>query len=212
MIRDIRNHDNAKKEWTDEELKKLYETHERLLDLVSLFCFVPRAKYLPLGPIRYIRYRLILVLFVEIYGCWIISKSPMEECLSLESLKVPKIALFICCSHWSIFQSLLVYYLLYLYFNISLLCWICHDSAKLIDIYRTKHNISASTGLNDPAVATGISELIYESTKSAPAEPDELDDDLVNAWAANLGDDGLWDKNAPAMNRVRVFTDNVSCG
>lgn len=51
--REIRTHDNAKKEWTDEELKKLYETHERLLDLVSLFCYVPRAKYLPLGPIRY---------------------------------------------------------------------------------------------------------------------------------------------------------------
>lgn len=52
-IREIRNHDNANKEWTDEELKKLYETHERLLDLVSLFCYVPRAKYLPLGPVRY---------------------------------------------------------------------------------------------------------------------------------------------------------------
>lgn len=50
--REIRNHDNAKKEWTDDELKKLYETHERLLDLVSMFCYVPRAKYLPLGPIR----------------------------------------------------------------------------------------------------------------------------------------------------------------
>lgn len=53
MIREVRNHDNTKKEWTDDELKKLYETHERLLDLVSLFCYVPRAKYLPLGPIRY---------------------------------------------------------------------------------------------------------------------------------------------------------------
>lgn len=61
-------------------------------------------------------------------------------------------------------------------------------SGKLIDKYRTKHNISASTGLSDPAVATGISDLIYES-KQAPAEPDALDDDLVNAWAANLGDD-----------------------
>lgn len=76
------------------------------------------------------------------------------------------------------------------------------DSAKLIDIYRTRHNISASTGLSDPAVATGISDLIYES-KPAPAEPDTLDDDLVNAWAANLGDDGLWGNNAPAMSRVR---------
>ncbi|KAH7668008.1 Armadillo-like helical-containing protein [Dioscorea alata] len=41
LIRDMRNHDNNKQEWTDEELKQLYETHEKLLDLVSLFCFVP---------------------------------------------------------------------------------------------------------------------------------------------------------------------------
>ncbi|XP_010276869.1 PREDICTED: uncharacterized protein LOC104611483 [Nelumbo nucifera] len=127
LIKEIRNHDNAKKEWSDEELKKLYETHEKLLDQVSLFCYVPRAKYLPLGPI----------------------------------------------------------------------------SAKLIDIYRTQH-ISASTGLNDPAVATGISDLVYES-KATPAEPDTLDDDLVNAWAASLGDDSLWGNNATAMNRVNEF-------
>lgn len=134
LIRDIRTHDNANKEWTDEELKKLYETHERLLDLVSLFCYVPRAKYLPLGP----------------------------------------------------------------------------TSAKLIEIYRNKHNISVSTGisgfssLSDPAVATGISDLMYE-TKATPAESDGLDDDLVNAWAVNLGDDGLLGKNAPAMHRVNEF-------
>jgi len=54
FCRDIRQHDNSKQEWSDEELKKLYETHERLLDFVSLFCFVPKAKYLPLGPTRYI--------------------------------------------------------------------------------------------------------------------------------------------------------------
>lgn len=129
LIKEMRNHDNAKKEWTDEELKKLYETHERLLDLVSLFCYVPRSKYLPLGP----------------------------------------------------------------------------TSAKLIDIYRNRHNITASTGMRDPAVATGISELIYEATKPAPAEPDNLDDDLVNAWATGLADDGLWGNNAPAMNRVNEF-------
>ncbi|KAM7477439.1 hypothetical protein LguiA_025652 [Lonicera macranthoides] len=129
LIKEMRNHDNTKKEWTDEELKKLYETHERLLDLVSLFCYVPRTKYLPLGP----------------------------------------------------------------------------TSAKLIDIYRTRHNIGASTGLSDPAVATGISDLIYETTKQTTPEPDTLDDDLVNAWATNLGDDGLWGKNAPAMNRVNEF-------
>ncbi|XWS71083.1 hypothetical protein CRYUN_Cryun03dG0107200 [Craigia yunnanensis] len=121
LIKEIRNHDNANKEWKDEELKKLNETHERLLDLVSLFCYVPRVKYLPLGPI----------------------------------------------------------------------------SAKLINIYRTRHNISASTGLSDPAVATGISDLVYES-KPAAAESDTLDDDLVNAWAVNLGD-------VPALNRVNEF-------
>ncbi|XP_077225719.1 SH3 domain-containing protein isoform X2 [Tasmannia lanceolata] len=128
LIKDMRNHDNNKQEWTDEELKKLYETHEKLLDLVSLFCYVPRAKYLPLGP----------------------------------------------------------------------------TSAKLIDIYRNRHNISASSGLSDPAVATGISDLVYESTKPTHAEHDDtLASDLTNAWATNL-DDGLW-SNAPAMNRVNEF-------
>ncbi|CAD5318271.1 unnamed protein product [Arabidopsis thaliana] len=133
---DIRHHDNANKEWKDEELKKLYENHERLLDFVSMFCFIPRAKYLPLGPI----------------------------------------------------------------------------SAKLIDTYRTKHNITASTGSTDPAVvATGISDLIYESTQPAPAASNSsgLDDDLVNAWAANLGDDGLLGNNAPAMSRVNEFIAGV---
>ncbi|XP_010488814.1 PREDICTED: uncharacterized protein LOC104766603 [Camelina sativa] len=136
LIKEIRNHDNANKEWKDEELKKLYENHERLLDFVSMFCYIPRAKYLPLGPI----------------------------------------------------------------------------SAKLIDIYRTKHNISASAGSTDPAVvATGISDLIYESTQPAPAASNSsgLDDDLVNAWAANLGDDGLLGNNAPAMSRVNEFLAGV---
>ncbi|CAK9165949.1 unnamed protein product [Ilex paraguariensis] len=77
--------------------------------------------------------------------------------------------------------------------------------AKLIDIYRSRHNITASTGLSDPAVATGISDLMYETTKVTPTEPDVLDDDLVNAWAANLGDDDMWGNNAPAMNRVNEF-------
>lgn len=87
--------------------------------------------------------------------------------------------------------------------NHCVFCLYYCNSAKLIDIYRNRHNISASTGMSDPAVATGISELIYETTKETPADPDSLDDDLVNAWAANLGDDGLWGNNAPAMNRVR---------
>lgn len=51
--------------------------------------------------------------------------------------------------------------------------------------------------MSDPAVATGISDLIYES-KPAATESDTLDDDLVNAWAVNLGD-------VPAVNRVRNY-------
>ncbi|XP_031487548.1 uncharacterized protein LOC116255737 isoform X2 [Nymphaea colorata] len=127
LIRDMRNHDNSKKEWTDEELKKLYETHERLLDLVSLFCYVPRAKYLPLGP----------------------------------------------------------------------------TSAKLIDIYRNRHHIDASTGLNDPAVATGISDLVYESKVKQPKQ-ESGDADFVNIWATNM-EDGEWGSSAPAINRVNEF-------
>ncbi|KAL5210671.1 hypothetical protein ABZP36_006294 [Zizania latifolia] len=131
LARDIRQHDNSKQEWSDEELKKLYETHERLLDFVSLFCFVPRAKYLPLGP----------------------------------------------------------------------------TSAKLIEIYRNRHNISASGGLTDPAVATGISDLMYESKdvhKEATTMQSGIDPDLAMAWAAGLEDD-VWENNAPAVDKVKDF-------
>lgn len=60
--------------------------------------------------------------------------------------------------------------------------------------------------MSDPAVATGISDLMYKS-KPAPEDPDVLDDDLVNAWAANLGDDGLLGNNAPAVSRVKYLFD-----
>ncbi|KAG2541904.1 hypothetical protein PVAP13_9NG663000 [Panicum virgatum] len=131
LARDIRQHDNSKQEWSDEELKKLYETHERLLDFVSLFCFVPKAKYLPLGP----------------------------------------------------------------------------TSAKLIEIYRNRHNISASVGLSDPAVATGISDLMYESKdvhKETTTIQSGIDPDLAMAWAAGLEDD-VWANNAPAVDKVKDF-------
>ncbi|KAG1337766.1 hypothetical protein COCNU_04G000720 [Cocos nucifera] len=127
LIRDMRNHDNNKQEWTDEELKKLYETHEKLLDLVLLFCYVPRAKYLPLGP----------------------------------------------------------------------------TSAKLIEIYGSRHNISASAGLNDPAVATGISDLVYES-KETPKGAETIDPDLAMAWVTGL-EDSAWGSNVPAMEKVNEF-------
>uniref|UniRef100_M8C165 Uncharacterized protein n=1 Tax=Aegilops tauschii TaxID=37682 RepID=M8C165_AEGTA len=131
LARDIRQHDNSKQEWSDDELKKLYETHERLLDFVCLFCFVPRIKYLPLGP----------------------------------------------------------------------------TSAKLIEIYRNRHNISASVGLSDPAVATGISDLMYESKevhKETSTMQSGIDPDLAMAWAAGLEDDA-WANDAPGVDKVKDF-------
>ncbi|OEL16381.1 hypothetical protein BAE44_0022600 [Dichanthelium oligosanthes] len=145
LARDIRQHDNSKQEWSDEELKKLYETHDRLLDFVSLFCFVPRAKYLPLGP---------------------------TSTLSLDINYVKS-----------------------------------YDSAKLIEIYRNRHNISASGGLSDPAVATGISDLMYDSKdvhKETTTMQSGIDPDLAMAWAAGLEDD-VWANNAPAVDKVKDF-------
>lgn len=123
LIRDMRNHDNKKQEWTDDELRKLYETHERLLDLASLFCYVPRAKYLPLGP----------------------------------------------------------------------------TSAGLINIYRNRHRIDATSGLNDPAVATGISDLLNNQLQYPPVQI-ETNEPLV----AGLSD-GLWTGSAPAIDLVNEF-------
>ncbi|KAJ3682674.1 hypothetical protein LUZ60_012901 [Juncus effusus] len=132
LARDMRNHDNNKQEWRDEELKKLYETHERLLDMVSLFCFVPRAKYLPLGP----------------------------------------------------------------------------TSVKLIEIYRNRHNITPSSGLADPAVAMGISDLIYESKeesrKETPKTGNIIDPELAMAWAAGLDDD-MWASNSAGVDKVNEY-------
>ncbi|KAL0673639.1 hypothetical protein Bca4012_001620 [Brassica carinata] len=129
LIKEIRNHDNANKEWKDEELKKLYETHERLLDFVSLFCYIPRAKYLPLGPIRFLNF---------MFG-------DLDVDLS--------------CMHYMLVSPVML--------------------------------VSTFPGFVYPAPAASNSS--------------GLDDDLVNAWAANLGDDGLLGNNAPAMSRVNDF-------
>jgi hypothetical protein len=81
------------------------------------------------------------------------------------------------------------------------------DSAKLIEIYRNRHNISASGGLSDPAVATGISDLMYESKevqKETNTVQSGIDPDLAMAWAAGLEDD-VWANNAPAVDKVRFI-------
>lgn len=83
----------------------------------------------------------------------------------------------------------------------------CMDSAKLIEIYRNRHNISASGGLSDPAVATGISDLMYESKevqKETNTVQSGIDPDLAMAWAAGLEDD-VWANNAPAVDKVRFI-------
>ncbi|KAF0897409.1 hypothetical protein E2562_036945, partial [Oryza meyeriana var. granulata] len=77
-------------------------------------------------------------------------------------------------------------------------------STKLIEIYRNQHNISASGGLSDPAVATGISDLMYDS-KDVPKEATliqtGIDPDLAMVWAAGLEDD-VWENNAPAVDKI----------
>ena len=49
---------------------------------------------------------------------------------------------------------------------------------------------------------------MYES-KETPMESDRLDDDLVNGWATNLGDDGLLGNNAPAMSKVSGLSASI---
>lgn len=81
------------------------------------------------------------------------------------------------------------------------------DSAKLIEIYRNRHNISASGGLSDPAVATGISDLMYDSKeahKETSTMQSGIDPDLAMAWAAGLEDD-VWANNAPAVDKVSLL-------
>ena len=51
-VRDLRQKEFSGEEWKEEELSSIYGTHERLMEMALLFCFVPRAKYLPLGPVR----------------------------------------------------------------------------------------------------------------------------------------------------------------
>ncbi|KAG6386922.1 hypothetical protein SASPL_152102 [Salvia splendens] len=121
LIKEMRNHDNAKKEWRDEELKKLYETRERLLDLLMILDFNGHLND-------------------DAYGDFISGKK--------------------------------------------------------------RAHLAVATGIADliyEKSKTRVPDLIYETVNTRSAEPDALDDDLVNFWAANLADDG-----APAMNRVRI--------
>lgn len=83
-----------------------------------------------------------------------------------------------------------------------IISWFLICSVKLVDIYCDRHNISASSGLNDPAVATGISDLVYESKQVDVKPSNAIDPELAMAWAAGL-DDGMWENNAPAMEKVR---------
>ncbi|KAJ7571646.1 hypothetical protein O6H91_01G170400 [Diphasiastrum complanatum] len=131
LIKDMRQHDNAKQEWSDDELRRLYENHERLLDLVSLFCFVPRSKYLPLGP----------------------------------------------------------------------------TSAGLLNIYRNRHHIDATTGFNDPAVATGIADLQVSTVTRIEYPPIQIDAAVPSPSDGLV--DGIWSSNLAGVDRVNAYLGGV---
>ncbi|CAA3027100.1 Hypothetical predicted protein [Olea europaea subsp. europaea] len=91
-------------------------------------------------------------------------------------------------------------------------------NAKLIDIYDTLHNIRMSSGLSDPAVTTGIFNLIYETTKirmsnfipettrMKPFDSEGLDDNLVNDCPGNFSDDGLLGKKCTCHEQGIIST------
>lgn len=68
-------------------------------------------------------------------------------------------------------------------------------SAKLINLYRNEHRIDANAGYNDPAVATGISDLLDGGRGSRGNEE--------NASSA-------WGNNQPGVERVRTASSAVS--
>jgi len=113
----------------------------------------------------------------------------------------------LCINGCLLLFLLLGYIILLVSYLLILSMFNCMDSAKLIEIYRNRHNISASGGLSDPAVATGISDLMYESKvvqKETNTVQSGIDPDLAMAWAAGLEDD-VWANNAPAVDKVRFF-------
>lgn len=74
-------------------------------------------------------------------------------------------------------------------------------SAKLINLYRNEHRIDASAGYNDPAVATGISDLLDYGARGGgvqyPPVNIETGDDL------NVTSE--WGNNQPGVDRVRPY-------
>ena len=75
-------------------------------------------------------------------------------------------------------------------------------SAGLINIYRNRHRIDARSGLNDPAVATGISDLLNNQLLYPPPAQIVTGEPLV----AGLSD-GLWTGNAPTIDLVCFIVD-----
>lgn len=71
-------------------------------------------------------------------------------------------------------------------------------SAKLINLYRNEHRIDANAGYNDPAVATGISDLLDGARGSRveypPVHMDTGDEENVTS---------AWGNNQPGVERVR---------
>ena len=74
-------------------------------------------------------------------------------------------------------------------------------SAKLINLYRNEHRIDANAGYNDPAVATGISDLLDGARVGRGVEYPPVNMDT--------GDEGNvtseWGNNQPGVERVRLY-------
>lgn len=70
-------------------------------------------------------------------------------------------------------------------------------SAKLINLYRNEHRISASTGYNDPAVTTGISDLLDYG-----ADGGRIDYPPVEIEAAEPNVTADWGGHQPGVDMV----------
>ncbi|KAI4315584.1 hypothetical protein L6164_028379 [Bauhinia variegata] len=128
LIKEIRNHDNAKKEWSDDELKKLYETHERLFG----------------GTVGLV---LVGVHSEVATPCFIVLLCSKRKTSTFGPNKV------------------------FIYSN----CILYHLAKIGLVVLNSLTSIRHAIGLSDPAVASGISDFVYES-KPALAESDTLDD------------------------------------
>jgi hypothetical protein len=85
-----------------------------------------------------------------------------------------------------------------LFFSYGDTVWLYCCSAKLINLYRNEHRIDVSAGYSDPAVATGISDLLDGARGGRGVEYPPV--------SMDTGDEGNvtseWGNNQPGVERV----------